>query len=157
MVFVLTQLQEKCQEQNRALYVTFFDFTKAFNFMSRKGLSQILERLRCAPEFLTMVIQLHEDQQAEVRHGNDLLESFPIVSGVKQECFLAPILFSIFFSMVLQQAMEDLDEEDGVYIRYRTDGSLFNLRHLQAHTKTLEQLFRELLFADDACCYCCPP
>ena len=38
----------------------------------------------------------------------------------------------------------------GVYIRYRTNGSLFNLRRLQAHTKTLEQLFRELLFAVDA-------
>ena len=55
-----------------------------------------------------------------------------------------------FFSMVLQQAMEDLDDEDGVYIRYCTDGSLFSLRHLQAHTKTLEQPFGDLLFADDA-------
>ena len=52
--------------------------------------------------------------------------------------------------MMLQRALDDLDDEDGVYIRYRTDGSLFNLRRLQAHTKTLEQLIRELLFADDA-------
>ncbi|KAL8569424.1 hypothetical protein ACOMHN_054139 [Nucella lapillus] len=35
-------------------------------------------------------------------------------------------------------------------MRYRTDGSLSNLRRLQAHTKTLEQLIRELLLADDA-------
>ena len=46
--------------------------------------------------------------------------------------------------------MENLNGDNAVYIRYRLDGSLFNLRRLQAHTKTLEQLFRELLFADDA-------
>ena len=52
--------------------------------------------------------------------------------------------------MMLKQAMEDLDDDDAIYIRYRLDGSLFNLRRLQAHTKTSEQLFRDLLFADDA-------
>lgn len=46
--------------------------------------------------------------------------------------------------------MEYLNSEDAVYIRYRTDGSLFYLRRVQAHTKTQEQLVRELLFADDA-------
>ena len=35
------------------------------------------------------------------------------------------------------------------YIWYRT-GSLFNLRHLQAHAKSLEYLVRELLFDDEA-------
>ena len=53
--------------------------------------------------------------------------------------------------MMLKQATEDLDDEDGVYIRYRLDGSLFNLRRLvHGHTKTVEQLVRDLLFADDA-------
>ena len=49
-----------------------------------------------------------------------------------------------------KQATADIDEDDGIYIRYRTDGSLFNLRRLQAHTKTTKHLFREMLFADDA-------
>ncbi|XP_076058860.1 uncharacterized protein LOC143035786 [Oratosquilla oratoria] len=51
--------------------------------------------------------------------------------------------------MMLKQATEDLDDEDGVYVRYRLDDSLFNLRRLQAHTKTQERLIQDL-FTDDA-------
>ena len=140
MVFVLRQLQEKCREQNKGLYVSFVDLTKAFDTVSRKGLWLILERLSCPPKFLSMIIQLHEGQHGQVRLNNDLSEPFPIVNGVKQGCVLAPTLFSIFFSMMLKRAMEGLDGDDAVYICYRLDGSLFNLRRLQAHTKTLRQL-----------------
>ncbi|XP_072050245.1 uncharacterized protein [Amphiura filiformis] len=132
MVFALRQLQEKCPEQNKGLFVTFVDLTKAFDTVSRKGLWQIMERLGCPPKFLNMIIQLHENQLGQVRLNNDLTEPFPITNGVKQGCVLAPTLFSIFFSMMLHQATVDLDDDDGIYIRYRTDGSLFNLRHLQA-------------------------
>ena len=52
--------------------------------------------------------------------------------------------------MMLKQANDDFENEDFVYIRYRLDGSLFNLRWLQAHTKTCERLIMDLLFADDA-------
>nr|XP_054768285.1 uncharacterized protein LOC129275831 [Lytechinus pictus] len=150
MVFVLRQLQEKCREQNKGLYITFVDLTKAFDTVSRKGLWLILERLGCPPRFLSMIIQLHENQRGQVRLNSHHSESFPITNGVKQGCVLAPTLFSIFFSVMLKQAMEGLDEDEAVYIRYRLDGSLFNLRRLQAHTKTCEQIFRDLLFADDA-------
>ena len=128
MVFSLRQLQEKCREQNKGLYITFVDLTKAFDTVSRKGLWLIMKRLGCPQKFLTMVIQLHEDQHGQIRLNNDLSKPFPITNGVKQGCVLAPTLFSIFFSMMLKQATDDLEDEDFVYIRYRLDGSLFNLR-----------------------------
>ncbi|KAJ7395218.1 hypothetical protein BTVI_157722 [Pitangus sulphuratus] len=97
-----------------------------------------------------MIISLHEDQRGQVRYGDTLSEPFPIANGVKQGCVLAPTLFTVFFSMMLQRAMADLDDGNGVYIRYRTDGSLFNLRRLKVHIKTLNHLIHELLYADDA-------
>ena len=50
---------------------------------------------------------------------------------------------------MLREAKEDLPH--GIYIRFRTDGSLFNLRHLLAIAcmKTIKELITELLFADN--------
>ena len=66
---------------------------------------------------------------------------------MKQGCVLAPTLFAIFFSMMLREVKEDLNE--GIYIRFRTDGSTFYLRRLLARAKTLEVVVLELLFSDD--------
>ena len=48
---------------------------------------------------------------------------------------------------MLRKAKDDLP--DGIYSRFRTDGSLFILRRFLARTKTIEELITELLFADD--------
>ena len=57
-----------------------------------------------------------------MKHSGSLSGRFPISNGVKQGYVLAPTLFSIFFSTMLREAKEDLP--DGIYIRFRTDGSL---------------------------------
>ena len=38
MIFVLSQIQEKCRKQNMGLYAAFVDLTKAFDTISRGGL-----------------------------------------------------------------------------------------------------------------------
>ena len=82
-----------------------------------------------------------------MKHSGSLSGSFTISNGVKQGCVLVPTLFSIFFSIMLREENEDLP--NCIYILFRTDGSLFNLRRLLARTKTIEELTTELLFADD--------
>ncbi|KAL8566708.1 hypothetical protein ACOMHN_050356 [Nucella lapillus] len=82
-----------------------------------------------------------------VLYGGEASEPFEITNGVKQGCVLAPVVFNLFFTCVLSYAVRDI--EDGVYIRYRMDGSLFDFRRLSAETKTTEKLILEALFADD--------
>ena len=55
-------------------------------------------------------------------------EAFPVTNGVKQGCVLAPTL--MVFTAMLTDAIHD--SEVGIGIRYRMDGSLLNLRRLQA-------------------------
>ena len=82
-----------------------------------------------------------------MKHDESLSGSLPISNGVKQGCVLACTLFSIFFSIMLLEAKEDLP--DSIYICFRTDGNFFYLQHLLACTNTIEELITELLFADD--------
>ena len=82
-----------------------------------------------------------------MKHSDEFSNSFPIMNAVKQGCVLAPTLFTIFFSMMLREAKEDLHE--GVYTQLLTNGSVFNLCRLVACAKTLEELILNLLFADD--------
>ena len=73
--------------------------------------------------------------------------SISISNSVEHSVVLAPTLFSIFFSIMLREAKENLP--DGTYTSFRTDGNLLNLRRLLACMKTVEELITELLFADD--------
>ena len=147
MIFAERQLQEKCQEQHCDLYTAFIDLTKAFHTVSRVGLWKILAKYGCPQKFITIVKQLHDGMQARVQDDGELSEMFPVSNGVKQGCVLAPTLFSIMFSAMLDDAFRDLDL--GVNIIYRIDGQLFNLRRLRAKTKVKSHTIRDLLFADD--------
>ena len=148
MIFSLRQLQEKCQEQQMPLYIAFIDLTKAFDLVSRSGLFSLLRKIGCPPRLLAVIISYHDNMHSTVCFNGATSEAFPVSSGVKQGCVLAPTLFGIFFSMLLQYAFKDCS--DGVYIHTRSDGGLFNLARLRAKTKVTEVLIRELLFADDA-------
>ena len=79
--------------------------------------------------------------------NGDVSEPFPVSNGVKQGCVLAPTLFSLIFSVMLGSALSGSD--DGILIRFRTDGKFFDLRRLQARTKVKEAVLRDFLFADD--------
>ena len=96
MIFVLRQIQDKCRKHNMGLYAAFVDLTKAFDTVSRDGLWKILACLGCPPKFLTILHQLHEGQQGQVKHNGSLSGSFPTTISVKQVCVLALTLFSIF-------------------------------------------------------------
>ena len=128
MIFTARQLQEKCQEQNVDLYMTFVDLTKAFDTVSRDGLWKIMAKFGWPPRYIAMVRQFHDGMQARVQNDGEYSEPFPVTNGVKQGCVMAPTLFSMMFSAMLTDAFQDIDA--GFPIRNRFDGKLLNLRRL---------------------------
>ena len=60
MIFSLRQLQEKCREHGKPLYVAFIDLTKAFDLVSRDSLFKILAKIDCHPILLNIMKSFHE-------------------------------------------------------------------------------------------------
>ena len=90
MIFSLRQLQEKCIEQDRPLYMVFVDFSKAFDTVGMTGLWQLLGKCGCPEKFTTMIEELHTGMMANVSVGGEVSEPFSVTNGVKQGCVLAP-------------------------------------------------------------------
>ena len=147
MIFTARQLQAKCQEQNVDLYMTFVDLTKAFDTVSREILWKIMPKFGCPAKFIAMVRQFHDGMLARVQNDGEFSDLFPVTNGVEQGCVLALTLFGMMFSAMLTDAFRDGD--NGILIRYRFDGKLFNLRRLQAKSKVQTEVLDEFFFAGD--------
>ena len=99
-------------------------------------------------KFTTMTEAIHTGMMANVSVGGEVSESVSITNGVKQGCVLAPTLFSVFLSAMLNEPFRDMG--DGVYMQSRERADLLNVAHFRAKAKTTRILMRELLFADDS-------
>ena len=147
MIFTLRQIQEKCIEQNKSLYVVFVDFRKAFDTVNRDALWAVLECYGCPKRFLNMVKGFHQGMNARICSQGEYSDAIMVKNGVKQDCVLAPTLFSIYLSAVVDDAFRDSSE--GVSIQTRPGPHLFDTSKFKAKTKTKLITVRELMFADD--------
>ncbi|KAI8516417.1 hypothetical protein Bbelb_049980 [Branchiostoma belcheri] len=135
-------------EQRVGLYIIFIDFTKAFDSVGRDALWRILEKFGCPPRLLGVIKAFHTDMRATVAVDGEVSDFFQVLHGVKQGCILAPTLFALFLAAVIEEMSDDLLE--GIYIRTRSDGGLFNLARLKSQRHVLMKCIRELLYADDS-------
>ena len=146
MIFAARQLQEKCKEHHTDLYMAFVDLSKAFDSVNREALWHVLRKFGCPPTFTAIIQQLHDGMQGRVSHDGLFSDLFPIRTGVKQGCVLAPTLFSIFLAAFLSVATAGLSL--GVSLEYRI-GGLLNIRRFQTRSKVTPVIISELQYADD--------
>lgn len=81
-----------------------------------------------------MIESLHTGIKAKVYDGVATSEAFNVTNGVKQGFVLAPTLFSIFLSAMLEKDFQGM--ENYVYVQSRQDADLFNVAHFKARTKS---------------------
>ena len=146
MIFCARQLQEKAREQRRTLLYIFYNPKKAFDKVPRSAMWATLRRFGCPPHFINLFRGLHDALLALVCHRGSLSKPFDVTGGLKQGCVLTPTLFALYPAAMLYELPADSPSTE---LRYRCDGSLFNLARFKARTKTSNLRITELQYADD--------
>jgi len=69
--------------------------------VDRTAVWEILLKIGCPADFVTIIRSFHEGMRASVIENGEVSPDFEVTNGTKQGCSLAPLLFVIFFLMML--------------------------------------------------------
>ena len=107
-----------------------------------------MTKFGCPAKFIATVQQFNDGMLARVQNdGEFFFYSIPCDKWSYARLSTSFTLFSMTFSAMLTDACQDGD--NGIPIRYRFDGNIFNLRRLQAKSKVQTEVLDEFLFAND--------
>ena len=140
---------EKVYEHRTSGFLAFIDLRKAYDSVSRTALWRGLELLGVPHCLINILTSFHEGMSAKVRVGTGHTNQIPVNNGLRQGCSIAPVLFNLFFMLVLEKwhaEMDKLDPDHGVSFRFNINGNLFNGPRTSHQSKSTD----DLEFADDA-------
>ena len=105
MMFVIRRLQELARKKRIPLYVCFIDLTKAYDSVDRTLLWTVLARFDVPQSMISIIRQFHDGMRACGRLDDRVCTRwFAVEQGLHQGCVLAPLLFNIFFAVVINVA-----------------------------------------------------
>ncbi|XP_072018595.1 uncharacterized protein [Amphiura filiformis] len=103
-LFTLRQITEKYTEIDKALYLCYIDYQKAFDTVWQDGLWAAMKHLGYPDKIVRLLQALYGTSKSAVRVDKDITEWFRIATGVRQGCILSPQLFNILLELVISLA-----------------------------------------------------
>ncbi|VDM04321.1 unnamed protein product [Schistocephalus solidus] len=103
--------------------------------LAHEGLQKLMQKFIFSERLTHMVRQLHDSMMVRVTVNRAVSEAFAVTNEVNQGCVLAPLLFSVMFSVMLVDAYHE--ERPRIRIAHGMEGQLLNQRwtHFQLRHK----------------------
>ena len=115
VMFVIRRLQELARKKRIPLYVCFIDLTKAYDTVDRNLFWTVLARFGVPQNIISVIRQFHDSMRACVRLDDKVRTRwFALEQGLRQGCVLAPLLFNIFFAVVINVASTRFKADKGI-------------------------------------------
>ena len=86
-------------EFRQGLLAAYVDLYKAFDSVNLDALWKILGLHRVPPKLIDLMSELHSGTESAVRCGDTISDLFPVVTGVRQGCVLAPHTFQHLYGL----------------------------------------------------------
>ena len=100
MVFCAPQLVEKAIEHNTKVFLLFVYLRKAYDSVPRSAMWLALQKYGVPDVTVDLVRGLHDHTEATVFVAGES-SWIQVSNGLRQGCVLAPILFLLYFNMVM--------------------------------------------------------
>jgi len=97
-IFVLHGLISHMINNNKKLYCSFIDFSKAFDYVVTPNLWQISIRLGVIGKLLNVIRSMYDCIKSRVKVSNTLSNELSCMLEVRQGECLSPLLFSLYIN-----------------------------------------------------------
>ena len=105
-ILVLRDLTERRQEFQQGLLTDYVYLCKTFDSVNQDAFWRILGLRGVPPKRIHVMSELYSTTESAVRCGDAISDLFPVVTGVRQGCVLAPTLFSTCMDWILGRMSE---------------------------------------------------
>ena len=102
-IFAVRQICEKYMAKGKEVFWAFMDLEKAYDFIERIPLWDILRMYGIGGKLLGGVKSFYENSKACVRVGDGVSEWFPVKVGLRQGCVMSPWLFNLYMDGVVRE------------------------------------------------------
>jgi hypothetical protein len=143
-IFTLRSLSAAHAEYKQCMAVAFVDYSKAYDCINRAALWKVLKLYKVHPHIIDLLEDLHTNTAAAVRLAGKIGDEFPVSSGVRQGCVIAPTLFNVFIDHIVRKALDMMPEGAGVSVVTRAGGTVLS--------SSVERIVM-LMYADDLCLF----
>ena len=109
-ILTILLILEGVRAKNLVATTLFVDFTKAFDFIHRGEMEQILLAYGLPKEAVTVIMILYRNTKVKVCSLDGDTDYFYIVAGILQVDTLAPYLFIIYLDYVLRTSIGKIKE-----------------------------------------------
>ncbi|XP_037780276.1 uncharacterized protein LOC119576702 [Penaeus monodon] len=104
LITVLRVFVEHPCESGHGLFAAYIDLKKAFDTVHHKSLWKILTLRGIPTRIIGLISSLYTDTENVVKCSGGLFSLFPMNSGVKQSCVLAPTVSNTCMDWILGKA-----------------------------------------------------
>ena len=107
-ILTIRRILEGVRAKNLEATISFVDFSKAFDFIHREKMGQILLAYGLPKETVAAIMMLYKNTKVKDRSPDGDTDYFDIVAGVLQGDTLAQYIFIICLDYVIRTSLDEM-------------------------------------------------
>ena len=102
IIYTVRQLMKSYEHEAKVWFI-FIDLKKAYDSVPREALWLALEKLGIPDSLIRLIRSFYQDMKARIRLEDGTLEEIEVNNGLQQGCCMAPSLFNLYSSLVVEE------------------------------------------------------